>query len=45
MSPLPPVIVSNEDDDADECDICGKNGADGQARGLQVGQSSNPEMK
>lgn len=34
MSPLPPFIVSKKHDDTDECDICGKNGADGQGRGL-----------
>lgn len=33
MSLLPPFIVSNKHEDADECDICDKNGADGQARG------------
>lgn len=29
MSPLPPFIVANKHENADECDICGNNGADG----------------
>lgn len=39
MNPFPPFTVPNKHEEADENDICGKKSAEGQTRGLYVGQA------